>query len=197
MLSDPDTIFDQFPVLKTARLTLRQVRPSDAPALFTIFSDPKVTRYYDQPTFTELAQAEGLAARMQQRFAEKRTVRWAIIRQGNDQLLGTCGYAEWKRHFRCAAVGYELAPAEWGQGIMTEALTAVLTFGFTQMQLNRVEAYVMTGNAASMRLLQKLGFQEEGLLRQYGYWQNAYHDLHLFALLKRDFSALQDFVKPA
>jgi ribosomal-protein-alanine N-acetyltransferase len=63
----------------------------------------------------------------------------------------------------------------------------VLTFGFTQMQLNRVEAYVMTGNTASMRLLQKFGFQEEGLLRQYGYWQNAYHDLHLFALLKKEF----------
>lgn len=197
MTNDPDAIFAEFPVLETARLTLRQVRPSDAPALFAIFSDPEVTRYYDQPSFTELAQAEGLTTRMQQRFAEKRTVRWAITRPTDDVLLGTCGYAEWKRHFHCAAVGYELARAEWGQGIMTETLTAVLTFGFTRMQLNRVEAYVMTDNAASMRLLQKLGFQQEGLLRQYGYWQNAYHDLHLFALLKRDFSALQDFAKMA
>lgn len=187
MLPDLDTLFDEFPVLTTGRLALRQVRPSDAPALFAIFSNPAVTRYYDQPTFTELAQAEALAARMQQRFAEKRTIRWAISRPNDDRLLGTCGFAEWKRHFHCAAVGYELAQAEWGQGIMTEVLTAVLTYGFTHMQLNRVEAYVMTGNTASMRLLQKLGFQEEGLLRQYGYWQNAYHDLHLFALLKREF----------
>lgn len=187
MFSDLDVIFDEFPVLHTKRLALRQVRPSDAPALFAIFSNPAVTRYYDQPTFTELAQAEALAARMQQRFAEKRTIRWAITRADDDRLIGTCGFAEWKRHFHCAAIGYELAQGEWGQGIMTEVLTAVLTYGFTQMQLNRIEAYVMTGNTASMRLLQKLGFQEEGLLRQYGYWQNAYHDLHLFALLKREF----------
>ncbi len=187
MTPNVDALFDEFPVLTTGRLVLRQVRPSDAPALFAIFSNPEVTRYYDQPTFTELAQAEALAARMQQRFAEKRTIRWAITRPMEDQLLGTCGFAEWKRHFNCAAIGYELAQSEWRQGIMTETLTAVLTFGFTHMQLNRVEAYVMTGNDASMRLLQKLGFQEEGLLRQYGYWQDAYHDLHLFALLKRDF----------
>lgn len=187
MTPNEGPVFDEFPVLKTERLVLRQVRPSDAPALFAIFSNPAVTRYYDQPTFTELAQAEELAARMRQRFADKRTIRWTITRPSDDQLLGTCGFAEWKRHFHCAAVGYELAQSEWGQGIMTEVLTAVLTFGFTHMQINRVEAYVMTGNDPSMRLLQKLGFQEEGLLRQYGYWQDAYHDLHLFALLKRDF----------
>lgn len=191
MTLNEHTLFDEFPVLYTRRLVLRQVRPSDASALFTIFSDPAVTRYYDQPTFTEFAQAEALAARMQQRFAEKRTVRWAITWRDEDRLIGTCGYADWKRHFRCAAIGYELASSVWRQGIMTEVLTAVLPFGFTHMQLNRIEAYVMTGNTASMRLLEKLDFQEEGILREYGYWQNAYHDLHLFALLKRDFSHLK------
>jgi ribosomal-protein-alanine N-acetyltransferase len=186
-MSDIESIFDAFPVLKTERLLLRQIRPSDTPSVFAIFSDPEVTRYYDQPTYTEMAQAETMVLRMQQRFAERRTVRWAIVRQADDELLGTCGFAEWKRHFNCAAIGYELARPFWRQGIMTEVLTAVLTFGFSQMQLNRIEAYVMTGNDASMSLLRKLGFQEEGLLHEYGYWQQAYHDLHLFALLKRNF----------
>lgn len=181
------TLFDNFPVLQTQRLTLRQIRPSDAPAIFAIFSNPEVTRYYDQPTHSDIAQAEQLIARMRQRFDERRTIRWAIARQEDDEVIGTCGFAEWKRHFRCAAVGYELAQAYWQQGIMTETLTAVLSFGFAQMQLKRIEAYVMTGNEASMALLRKLGFQAEGVLREYGYWQRAFHDLHLFALLKRHF----------
>jgi ribosomal-protein-alanine N-acetyltransferase len=183
-----DLIFDEFPMLETARLRLRQIRPSDTPAIFTIFSDPEVTRYYDQPTFLEMAQAEELVARMRQRFAERRTIRWAIARQEDDEVVGTCGFAEWKRHFHCAAIGYELARPYWRQGVITEVLTAVLPFGFNQMQLNRIEAYVMTGNDVSMALLRKLGFQEEGLLREYGYWQHAFHDLHLFALLKRQWN---------
>jgi ribosomal-protein-alanine N-acetyltransferase len=180
-----DALFDEFPVLETGRFCLRQIRPSDAPAIFAIFSDPEVTRYYDQPTYLEMAQADELVARMRQRFAERRTIRWAMARQENDEIVGTCGCAEWKRHFHCAAIGYELARPYWRQGVMTEVLTAVLPFGFTQMQLNRIEAYVMAGNVASLALLQKLGFREEGILREYGYWQSAFHDLHLFALLKR------------
>lgn len=187
---DTDALFDKFPVLETERLWLRQIRPSDAPAIFAIFNNPEVTRYYDQPTYTEMAQAEELVARMQQRFAERRTIRWAIARKTDDHVLGTCGFGEWKQHFHCAAVGYELGQAYWRQGIMTEVLTAVLPFGFTQMQLNRIEAYVMTGNEPSMTLLRKLGFQKEGLLREYGYWQRAFHDLHLFALLKRDYTGI-------
>lgn len=186
-MTDPEAVFDAFPVLETARLRLRQIRPSDAAALFAIFSDPAVTRYYDQPTFTEIEQAEALVARMRQRFADRRALRWAIERRQDGQLLGTCGFGDWKRHFHCAGVGYELGQPYWRQGFMHEVLTAVIPFGFTQMQLNRIEAYVMTGNEASMGLLQKLGFRKEGLLREYGYWQRAYHDLHLFALLKREY----------
>ncbi|MCP4357873.1 MAG: GNAT family N-acetyltransferase [Chloroflexi bacterium] len=187
-MTDLNALFDVFPVLGTSRLVLRPIRPSDAQAVYDIFSNTAVTRYYDQPTYTEMSQAERLISRMRQRFAERRTIRWAIARQTDDWLLGTCGYNDWKRHFNCAGVGYELGQAFWRQGIMTEVLTAVLQFGFNQMQLNRVEAYVMRGNTPSMNLLQRLNFQEEGVLREYGYWGRTYHDLHLFALLKRDFN---------
>ena len=75
---------------------------------------------------------------------------------------------------------------------MTETLTAVIHLAFTQLQLNRIEAWVMPDNIPSLNLLEKLDFRNEGLLRQSGYWENQFHDLYMMALLKRDW-ALQEF----
>ena len=186
-MSDADKIFDSFPILETERLRLRQIRPSDNQAIFNIFKDPEVTRYYGMGSFSEMAEADELVARWRQRFSERRLVRWVLAKLDDDWVIGTAGFTDWKRHFRSAQVGYDLAQPFWQQGFMSEALTAVLNFGFSQMQLNRIEALVMNDNTASIGLLNKLGFKKEGLLREYGYWGQTHHDLNLFALLKRDF----------
>ncbi|NIW38715.1 MAG: GNAT family N-acetyltransferase, partial [Gemmatimonadetes bacterium] len=87
---------------------------------------------------------------------------------------------------RQAEIGYDLAHRHWGRGLMTEALRPMLRFGFEEMDLHRIEAGVTVGNEASARVLEKLGFREEGLLRRGGYWKGAYHDLRGFGLLRRD-----------
>lgn len=71
---------------------------------------------------------------------------------------------------------------------MTEALQAIIRFGFDKLAVNRIEALVMPGNTASVRLLQNLGFQEEGVLREYAYFKEGFHDLHCFSLLKKEFN---------
>lgn len=187
-----ESIFDSFPILETERLVLRQIRPYDAAALFACFADEEVTRYYNLPSFIRIEQAQGIIEHMLAGYAERRTIRWAITRREDDLFLGTCGFTGWKWHFFSGQIGYELSRPFWRQGIMTEALTAVLHLAFTQLQLNRIEALVMPGNIASINLLKKLSFQNEGLLRQSGYWQNQFHDLTMMALLKRDW-ALQEF----
>jgi ribosomal-protein-alanine N-acetyltransferase len=73
---------------------------------------------------------------------------------------------------------------------MTEALTAVLNFGFKRLDLNRIEALVKPDNDASLGLLRKLGFREEGLLRQYGYWHGRYHDLAIYSILKSEWRTI-------
>lgn len=186
-MSVVDAIFDQFPNLETKRLCLRQIRPSDNQAIFNIFSDPDVTRYYGMESFTEMAQADALVARWRERFADRRLVRWVLVQPEDDWVIGTAGFTDWKRDFRSAHVGYDLGQPYWRQGYMTEVLTAVLDFGFSKMQLNRTEALVMPENFASIALLKKLGFSQEGILREYGFWNRTHHDLNLFALLKREF----------
>jgi ribosomal-protein-alanine N-acetyltransferase len=183
-----ESVFDSFPNLETERFLLREIQTSDAEAVFACFNDDEVTRFYDQPTFTAMEQAEKLILHMRQGFRDRRSIRWGITRKEDNWLLGTCGYNSWNRYVRKTGVGYELAQPYWRQGVMTEVLTAVLTFGYQRMNLNRVEALVMPGNVGSEKVLVKLGFQCEGLLRQYAYFKDSFCDLQMFALLRQDWS---------
>jgi [ribosomal protein S5]-alanine N-acetyltransferase len=177
--------FDAFPEIETERLLLREIMPEDAPAVFAIFGDPAVTRYYDLDTYADISQAEELIDFFDESFELERAIRWGIERKADDQLMGTCGYV-WLRRFR-GEIGYDLAQAYWRQGYMAEALDAILEFGFDELELNRIEALTMVENRASAALLEKLGFCAEGILRQHDYFKGAFHDMRLFALLRQDY----------
>lgn len=179
-------MFNEFPQIETENLILREIKPSDAEAIFQFFSDEQVIRYHDVGAFTSVVQAEILSDRWSERFRNQRGIRWGIAKKDDDIIIGTCGYGQWIKQYFRAEIGYELSKTHWRKGIMTEGLTAVVKFGFEKMELNRIEATVMMENIASMRLLEKLGFQEEGILRKYGFWKGGFHDLKLFSLLKED-----------
>ena len=179
-----DEIFAAFPTLSTPRLTLRQIRTEDAAAVFGLFGDAEVTRYYDLDTFTEPLQAEELIERFQRRFDHRIGLRWGLaLNETPDNLIGTCGYNLWVQPAHRGLVGYDLARDHWRRGLMAEALAAVLTFGFTAMGLNRVEALTFPQNTASKSLLDKLGFQAEGLLREYEFIKGAAQDMAIYSLL--------------
>ena len=175
-----------FPILQTERLFLRNLTAEDTDFVFRHFSDDSVTQYLmDQPPLSEYGQAQEIIRFYREPEVKKRN-RWAIVRKTDSQLIGTCGYHNWRQRDHRAEVGYDLSPACWGQGYMAEALSAVLCNGFTRMELNRIEALVYTGNTRSVQLLRKLGFQMEGTLRDYHYLNDKFHDHYLFALLRSD-----------
>ena len=183
-------IYARFPLLETENLILRDLRPDDAAALFRIFSDDQVTRYYDLDTFTDISAARELIDRFNRRFLNQIGIRWGIAHRSHpDSLLGTCGYNVWIQSSRRAVIGYDLARSYWRRGIMSEALEKVIRFGFAEMSLNRIEAVVFLENTASHRLLAKLAFQEEGVLREYEYLKGSFVDMMMHSLLKRDITA--------
>jgi ribosomal-protein-alanine N-acetyltransferase len=178
--------FAAFPVLQTERLVLRAVTPADTDAMYRIMSDPRVVHFFGTAPMESPEKAAERIARIEASFAEQEGIRWAITRRGSDELLGTCGFWRlFKPHFR-AEIGYELAPEAWGQGIMPEAVAAALAFGFSKMGLHSVEANIHPDNAASRRVLEKLGFVQEGYFREsyYEAREGIFTDAAVFSLLR-------------
>lgn len=188
------TIFDfeVFPRIETPRLILRELRREDADAVFRIFSDQEVMKYMNMDMFTSIEDAQALIERQRHRFEQKERFRWGIALKESDTIIGTGGYVAWNQMWYNAELGYDLARSYWGQGIMTEAVQAMIQFGFERMGLNRIEAEVLPANSASIRLLLKLGFQEEGVLHERSFWRGAFHDLVMFALLKEKIGTTLD-----
>jgi ribosomal-protein-alanine N-acetyltransferase len=180
---------NDFPSLETERLILRQLTHEDVDFVFRHFSDSAVTQYLmDEPPVTEYAQAQEII-QFYSESAGKTHNRWVMIRKSDHQPIGTCGYHKWARRYFRAEIGYDLGPGFWGQGYMTEALRAVISNGFERMGLNRIEALVYVENDRSIRLLQRLGFKQEGMLRDYYYLDGEFYDHYLFALLHGEWKA--------
>lgn len=179
--------FSVFPELQTERLLLNMILPTDQQAVYAMFSDEMVTRYNDIQSFSSLEEAEWFLHFMTRRFHDRIGISWALrLRSQPDQLIGMAGFNSWNRQNHCADMGYDLAQAYWGWGLIPEALSVIVDFGFQQMALNRIEAEVMVDNRQSARVLEKLGFTKEGTLRQRGCWKGAFHDLNFYSLLRSD-----------
>jgi ribosomal-protein-alanine N-acetyltransferase len=112
---------------------------------------------------------------------------WGIVYKENSKLIGTIGFHVWSQPNFYAEVGYALSKDYWNRGIMTEALNAVMDFGFNRLNLNRIEATCMLNNAASERVMMKCGMKYEGILLQKLFAKDKFHDLKLYAILKSDF----------
>jgi [ribosomal protein S5]-alanine N-acetyltransferase len=182
---DLTTAFAAFPVLETERFLLRAATSDDVADIFRIMSDLRVTQYFGALPMASQAEAEQRVQAIQTAFQEHAGVRWAISHRADGQLIGTGGF--WrliKSHYR-AEIGYELAPEWWGQGVMTEALSAMLDFGFTRMGLHSVEAQIHPANSGSRRVLEKLGFVQEGYFHEnfYDPVEAQFTDTAVFSLL--------------
>jgi [ribosomal protein S5]-alanine N-acetyltransferase len=179
-----DTAFTHFPSLSTDRLLLRQIQPGDAEALFAILSDRQVTEFYGHEPHQSLDDTQELIRQIQARYARREALRWGITLQGEDRLIGSCSLHHFDSGFHRVETGYELNRAFWGKGIMTEAMSAILTYGFTELGLHRIEAIIDIANERSKDLLLKLGFTYEGNLRQRYSFRDHFEDEHYFGLLK-------------
>ncbi|MBI1878814.1 MAG: GNAT family N-acetyltransferase, partial [Chloroflexi bacterium] len=178
-----------FPQLETERLILRELKSTDAESILHYLSDPEVNRYLDTDSPPAPEQAQRLVKSLISLLEKGEGFRWGITPKSGDSagvVVGTCGFHAWnKPHFR-AEIGYELAREYWGQGLMAEAIRAILKFGFEEMGLNRVEAMVLAGNNSSAGFLEKLGFQKEARLREYEFVQGKFRDVLLYSLLSQD-----------
>ena len=159
---------------------------ADLDALFVAFSDPETLRYWSHEPFATREQAAEYLAGIDAGCADGTLFQWAIADAATDALLGTLTLYAWDRGHRRAEIGFLLSRAHWGRGLAAEALRAALAFAFGPMNLHRVEADVDPENAASLALLARLGFREEGRLAERWFTFGAWRDSVVLGLLSRD-----------
>ena len=184
-MSEPDLFQEvpEFPVLRTKRLVLRELREEDAAAAFRLFSDPEVMRYVGKAVNVDIAEALTFVRTSRDQYPARAGVRWAITLREDDQLIGSCGHWRLMKEHRRSEIGYDLLRSHWGRGLMAEALHAILAFGFTRMGLHSVEAQIDPDNRRSHQVLERVGFQKDGLLRENFYYAGRYFDTAVFTLL--------------
>lgn len=181
-----DGMFTQFPCLTTDRLLLRRIQLTDAEALFAIFSDANVMEFYGHMPHRSEDDSQELIRQQHAWYARREGIRWGITRKGQDRVIGSCGFYLFDEGFHRAETGYELNRTFWREGIMTEAMAAILTYAFAELGLHRIEAVVDDVNERSKGLLRKLGFTHEGTLRQRFYFRDRFWDEHYFGLLSNE-----------
>ena len=175
---------EHLPTIPTARLTLRALTPDDVPALFAIFGDPEVCRYWSHPALPHLAAAAELQAHIARCFAERSLFQWGIAERDTGRVVGTCTLAALSPEHRRAEVGFALARAVWGHGYIAEVMPALLRFAFQTLDLHRLEADVEPRNDRSIRVLERAGFEREGYLRERYLLDGEWQDAVLYGLLR-------------
>jgi RimJ/RimL family protein N-acetyltransferase len=174
------------PILTTTRLTLRAMRPDDAPAIFEMFSHPDVMRYWSSLSMQTLGEAQSYIEHMNAYITEHDALTWGLARQTDDTLIGMATLFSLSPQNRRAEMGYALTRSAWGQGYMHEALTALVAYAFGPLDLIRIEADIDPRNTASQRALERLGFIQEGLLRDRWIVNGEISDTGFYGLLRRD-----------
>jgi ribosomal-protein-alanine N-acetyltransferase len=178
-----------FPQLQGKRVRLRGPNHADADALFALFADTEVMRYWSRPPMTTRGEAEGLIVEIEEGFAKRTHLNWVIASRQDDAVIGTCTLFRFEPRHRRAEIGYALRSEHWGRGLAAEAVALALDWAFRALALHRIEADIDPRNEGSRKLLQRLGFSSEGVLRERYFVGDEISDTELFGLLANDWAA--------
>ena len=177
---------EKLPTIEAARVRLRHLEASDTDSLYEIFSDREALRFWGFLPFTERAEAAKLLAEIHESFRQKTLFQWGIALAADDRVIGTSTLFRLDEQSRRAEIGYILDRRQWGKGLASEALTALLDFAFREMNLHRIEADIEPRNAASVKIIERLGFVREGFLRERWIVGNEVQDSLFYGLLRSD-----------
>jgi [ribosomal protein S5]-alanine N-acetyltransferase len=181
--------FNPFPDLATKRLLLRHIESFDDSEILSLRSDERVMKFLDRPLAKNLDDARKYIKIITNGINENNTITWAISKRNEQSLIGTIGF--WrivKEHFR-AEIGFLLHPDYHGKGIMQEALTKVLDYGFHSLKLHSVEANVNPNNLPSIKLLERNKFIREAYFKENYYYNGQFLDSVIYSLIGQNDNA--------
>ncbi len=158
-----------FPIIKTERLILRGITHADTHAIFKNFSDPDIAKWFFEKPLSEVEQASKFIDQFNFEFQQGEGITWAIELKENNEFIGTCGYGDVELGGK-GEIGFDLAKEHWGKGFMSESLVAITDYGFSVLNLSKVEAHTYSNNVRAIQLLEKLGFQLDNVSEDSHYY---------------------------
>jgi len=177
-------MFTQF---ETERLIIRKLELSDVQDCFAILSDYRVVSMNGALSLhTLIHETESFILDAQAKYALNHLQWLAVEEKNSHKMIGMIGFETITSKFYRAEIAYAFAYDYWGKGYATEAIKALVDLGFRYMNLNRIFASVDPENARSIRVLEKLGMQREGYLRQNIFHNNAFRDRLIYSILKEE-----------
>lgn len=180
-------LYRNLPRLETPRLVLRALTMGDVDDIFAYASDEEVTRFLRWGPHRAREETECYIGDVLRDYKEGRDGPWAVEHRETGRVVGSIHLMSISARRRKAEVGFVLSRAYWSRGLMSEALRSVLAYSFETLGLNRVEAFCIVENRASIRVLEKVGMRRESVLQEYLFQKGAFRDFVLYAMLKRDY----------
>ena len=172
-----------FPSFNTKHFLLRQITQADQAKIFEGLSHPDVIPFYGI-SFRTYEETQAQMDWYKQLTEMQTGIWWGICQQDNpSELIGACGFNNWRKEHQCIEIGFWLMPDHWKKGIMRECIPVIIHYAFSEMNVHRIEAVVETGNQSSSRLLQNLGFFYEGTHRECEIKNGRFISLEYFAFL--------------
>lgn len=178
--------YGTLPEIETRRLLLRKGRMADARDIYEYSKDPDVAKYVLWEAHRSIQESKAYLRYLIRQYRMGGAGSYVIVQKQTGRVIGTIGFMWIQPEYASAEVGYSLAKDCWNQGYMTEALEAVIKYGFDQIGLNRIEGQHDVRNQASGIVMEHVGMTKEGTLRQRIVNKREFIDVDLYAILRRD-----------
>lgn len=177
--------FTPFPELKTERLLLRRIKKEDASEIFFLRSDKTVLKFIGKEPAKTVQEAEEFIEKIDSGINSNQAIMWAIsLKEDSRKLIGTICFWNIQMEHDRSEIGFVLHPAHWRKGIMKEAISKILDYGFNVMKLHSIEGRIHPENRGSAAVLESAGFIKEGYLKEDFFFRDEYHDTVIYSRLK-------------
>ena len=174
--------FEPFPVLETRKLKLRKISMDDADNIFLLRTNNEAMKYIHKTKLNSIEDAKELINKMN----EPDRIQWGITLKSTDTIIGTIGYHRIEKENFRAEIGYMLHPQYWGKGIMSEAISVVINYGFREIKLHSIKAVINPENIASKKLLENFKFIQEAYFKENFFFEEKFYDSAVFSLLNKN-----------
>ncbi len=179
-------LFSRIPPIETERLSLRAMRVSDTADMYDYARREDVTAYLLWYPHRDPDETRDYLAEIGRRYRTGDFYDWAVVDRASGRMIGTCGFTSFNYPADAGEIGYVLNPDFGGRGLATEAVRAVMGFGFSELFLHRIEAHFIEGNNASLRLMERVGMTFEGYARESMKIKGQYRTIGTAAILRNE-----------